>query len=112
MQDKDNFLEHFGVKGMKWGIRKDVKRGATQTAKKLTNKELQKRVNRLSMEKKYAELEQGRSEASKSEGQKIVEGIVANFGGHFTRTLTKRAAKGSANIVANVLGGEVKKRTG
>jgi hypothetical protein len=103
----DNFLEHYGVKGMKWGIRKQrqsVKKQATQTAKKLTNKELQKRVNRLNMEKQYAKLEADRSRASmstKEKGKEEVGKIVKNFGGHYTRQLTKKAGKGAANVTAD-----------
>lgn len=89
----DDYLMHYGVKGMKWGVRKDqvekaFKPGgkgsgspaerATQasgniveTTKRLvsrkkrkrkpdyshmSNKELQKRINRLEMERKYTSL--------------------------------------------------------
>lgn len=47
----DNFLEHYGMKGMKWGIRKARKasktKSAKETAKTLTNKELKKELTDL-----------------------------------------------------------------
>lgn len=66
-------LEHHGVKGMKWGVRKSKipKQGPSGDAKDahgafvkakvsgvqaLSNKELQNLNNRLQMEKKYSEL--------------------------------------------------------
>lgn len=75
METVDDVLEHFGVKGMKWGIRKDKKsRGSgpvspdkvrAQAAeavikkhgtKALDNKDLQHLVNRMNLEKQYSGL--------------------------------------------------------
>lgn len=33
MSDVDNFLAHYGVKGMKWGVRRQARRDANETAK-------------------------------------------------------------------------------
>ena len=105
----ENFLEHYGVKGMKWGIRKDRPSGKTkkshrQIAKKLTNEELKKRVNRLNMEKQYAKLQEERERETMTtmqKGKKEVGVIVKSFGGHYTRQLTKKAGKEAANITAD-----------
>lgn len=42
-------LMHYGVKGMKWGVRKSE-------IAQLSDEELQRRVNRLNLEKRYKEL--------------------------------------------------------
>lgn len=34
MEDENNYLEHYGVKGMKWGVRKDLKKARTPKARK------------------------------------------------------------------------------
>ena len=89
----DDYLMHYGVKGMKWGVRKDRyekafkpgRKGSGSPAERTTqaggniveatkrlvsrkrrkakpdyshmsNKDLQKRINRLEMERKYASL--------------------------------------------------------
>lgn len=76
MSYEDTYLKHYGVLGMKWGKRKAV--GSTSTspkkykkvgtdpdgspiykevkARRMSNKELQSRVKRLELEKKYRDL--------------------------------------------------------
>ena len=72
-------LFHYGVKGMKWGVRKDrgervsrrrarrqpaeeakatlkKRKRATSDAERLPNQELQKRIQRMELEKKYTSL--------------------------------------------------------
>ena len=72
-------LKHHGIKGMKWGVRKDRDGGsnrrrskrqpaeeakatlkkrkrATSDAERLSNQELQKRIKRMELEKKYTSL--------------------------------------------------------
>jgi len=104
----DNFLEHFGVKGMKWGIRKDGKgsgkKSAQQTAKTLTNKELKKRVDRMNMEKQYTTLVKKSEAASVSKGQKIVNGVVSDYGSRVVRGLTKKGAEKTVEYTVKKVG--------
>ena len=74
-----NELMHHGIKGMKWGVRKDrgersgrrrarrqpaeeakatlkKRKRATSDAERLSNQELQKRIKRMELEKKYTSL--------------------------------------------------------
>lgn len=71
-----NELYHHGVKGMQWGVRKDVASSASKIAitgakalgepefstpvykkyDKLTDEELRSRINRLNMEQQYSNL--------------------------------------------------------
>ena len=68
MDTVEDFLLHFGVKGMKWGrrkgeasgdsaasttVRKSVKKGGVQTA---SNKDLQTAINRMRLEQDFKRL--------------------------------------------------------
>lgn len=68
----NNVLEHFGVKGMKWGVRRDAKsrpssgdakksdavkkKRREKGAKSLTNKELKAAIERMRLEQQYKEM--------------------------------------------------------
>ena len=77
------YLQHHGVKGMKWGVRKD-KRGSGRTAtrkrkespddkvKKMSDAELRQRLNRIQMERQYKQL----TTKETSAGRKFVTGIL------------------------------------
>lgn len=83
-----DFLEHYGVKGMKWGVRKDrptsadvagvkeakskVRRGDTSA---LSNKELQSVVTRMNLDQQYSRLTAKPSVLKK--GSKIVASVLA-----------------------------------
>src|SRR5690606_15955235 len=80
-----NFLAHYGVKGMKWGVRKDRRRSAyskdyartrriQNRAKKsgvtsLSNKDLKDLNTRIELEKKYRELKNQTSTIKRGESQ-------------------------------------------
>lgn len=112
----DDFLEHFGIKGMKWGIRRDNPSGSKKTpaatAKKLTNTELTKRVNRLNMENRYSELTKQTERNSKSTGKRIVTDFVDSFGNTYPRELGKKGGKKAAGITVNFVGNLVSNRVG
>lgn len=79
--EKGNFLEHFGVKGMKWGIRKDRRprtaKAAAKKARSLSDDELRSAVNRLNLEKQYVQLTTGKSGPSRiARGRSLVNQIV------------------------------------
>lgn len=91
MQTVDDFLEHFGVKGQKWGIRnkkrsnklgpsKDSKRASSTlkkvksgSVKSLTNQELRDFNNRVELEKKYKTINPGKVE----KGHAAVKTVLA-----------------------------------
>ena len=105
MRTKD-FLEHYGTKGMKWGVRKKpgsgvkktaakksaqstkIKKGAEgskkykkSSAKSLSNQELKDRVSRLNMERQYKTLLTPKTQkGSISRGMGFVGGILKSSG--------------------------------
>ena len=86
----DNILAHYGILGMKWGVRRtsaqldadsdDAVRAKTSraTAKAnrstdpLSNQDLQHLVNRMNLDQQYARL----SAPTKSRGRKFVESLI------------------------------------
>lgn len=81
----DKSLYHFGVKGMRWGVRRshsqlgqegkirsDSKKN--HEIKSMSDQELRNRLNRLQMEKQYIQLTQ----KEKSAGRKFIENVLKN----------------------------------
>lgn len=85
----ENFIEHFGVKGMKWGIRRkrNSKTGRVGGAKSkkgkrkvsdIPDEELAKKVKRMNMEKQYRSLKASEKDRNVvRKGAKAVGGIMA-----------------------------------
>lgn len=86
---EENFLEHYGVKGMKWGVRrtkaqlaksskrsddsakvKKLKKGGKNS---LSDQELKRVVNRLNMEQQYSRLNKSRAQ----QGHDVVKALLA-----------------------------------
>lgn len=55
----DNYLEHYGKKGMRWGTRKSKNKVSgvrNYQTSKLSNQELKKVITRMELEQRYSEL--------------------------------------------------------
>ena len=104
----DNFLEHYGVKGMRWGVRQKrpgVKlSGDAQKARKyrgkpassLTNKQLRELNERIKLEQNYKKLNPGK----KTRGEEAVKGVLATAGLGITVYNMAKSPAGKAAIEA------------
>lgn len=97
----DDYLLHYGVKGMKWGVRKarpsskGGKKQSSSTSKKpslrmpkmkraqrakavskMSDDELSRRIKRIRLENEYLDLTSTRGERIKSIGRKVVSGVA------------------------------------
>lgn len=117
MSELDDVLSHYGVKGMKWGVRNSegapskpapsedavlakqykttAKKGGSQA---LSNKELQDLVTRMNLEKQYATLNPTKSKVAK----KFVADTLLQVG---KQQLTKVAQDQAARQIAKMLAG-------
>lgn len=77
----NNELQHHGVKGMKWGVRKTPKHEdyvrvhKRKSIKKMSDAELRSRNNRLQMEQQYKQLTK-----RTNYGKKAVQGFIKGAG--------------------------------
>lgn len=79
---KEFELQHHGVKGMKWGVRKkrtyhdDYRKAhSKKSIRDMSDKELRERNNRLQMEQQYAQLTK-----RKNRGAKVIKAVIAGAG--------------------------------
>jgi hypothetical protein len=93
-----DFIDHFGTKGMRWGVRKDRSGGGTpsrqtdrttfgKSPKQLTNAELERRIKRMDTEKRYNEL----NKRDISAGEKLATEIITNVGRSVVTTVATGA---------------------
>jgi hypothetical protein len=87
-------IVHVGVKGMRWGVRKDQ----SSSVKSLSNQELKARIERMNLEKSYTRLTQEQSTVSK--GISLVTSIVGNAA---KQTLTNALSKQMGGVIDGVL---------
>ena len=112
----NNNLQHHGIKGQKWGIRRFQNKDGSLTlagrkrqkqnndgpihedyskshnaksVKSMSDKELRDRINRLNMERQYAQL----TATEKSMGRKIVSEVLLNVGKELAKDYLKKYAK-------------------
>lgn len=108
-------LYHFGVKGMKWGVRKDRKRSAstkrsrsdssdyresrnllTKSPNQLSNAQLRKLNERLNLEQQYSNL----TTTQKQNGQSFVNRVQ----GQLKNTAVNAVSKGLMDLGKTALG--------
>lgn len=84
-----NELAHFGVKGMRWGVRKKIDRNTRKSISEMSNQELQDHITRTNLERQYAGLKPQRTPSR----------LVSKYRDKFEEKLTNAAAQMTLNAV-------------
>lgn len=103
-----NELQHWGVKGMKWGVRKkrpeaheDYKRAhSKKSVRDMSDKELREANNRLQMEQQYANLTSKKTSA----GKKFVTGVLVAAATSVATTYATKYMKKGAEFLESPAG--------
>lgn len=104
-----DILEHYGVKGMRWGVRKRSANGKARTTfakapSKLSDAELTKRIKRMETEKRYNQL--NRQDVSR--GKEAATEVLTNSGKKIATTiLTSGGLFVVQTALASKFGGDV-----
>ena len=88
MMDRQEFLMHQGVKGMKWGRRRQASKAQklndyAKEAKELSTDDLKNRMERLRLEGEYVKLNAGQV----TDGKKIVTNFLGKAANNIAMTL-------------------------
>ncbi|MET0786504.1 MAG: hypothetical protein ABWY25_07360 [Paenisporosarcina sp.] len=111
-QTVKEFIEHHGVKGMRWGVRKKRNDSAFRdrnrttygkSPKKLSSAELEKRIRRMEAEKRYNDL----NKRDVSKGEQIAAEILTNSGKKVATTVLTGAGILAIKAVAKKKGLDV-----
>ena len=118
MKIDEDFIEHYGTRGMKWGIRKKSSPGKGKKGKKvsdMSDEELKKKVGRLSMEKQYKTLTKNKRDQSiVRKGAKVTGEILGKSAkksltsfstSQMTAALNKAASKRTQRTMSVARGG-------
>lgn len=104
----ENYLKHYGILGMKWGVRKaSTKQKNTKhtikrknEVKSLSNEEIKKRIDRLLLEKQYTQLKNEMSNSRNNKNKDFAKSIIEASGKNIATQLTTYAMGTAVNKVA------------
>jgi len=106
----DKFISHYGIKGMKWGIRKDYRTSGqklTAKAKSMSEEQLRSSIKRMQLERQYADLvakENTANRTRRSRGREKVGKIMGDAGSEVAKSIVTNAEKGGIKLGAAVIG--------
>lgn len=112
----DNSFGHWGVKGMRWGVRKDRSASsapARPKASELSDADLQKAVSRMNLEIQYSSLSSrldAKEPTAVDRGRKYVTDLVSSEVNRAVRLGVRATAGHVMNQILATQGIEVKKK--
>lgn len=91
--DNEEYLEHFGVLGMKWGRRKSEYPGISSSTQKMAKKDAQRHVDARMFYGETAGTKRKLLKAEIEKKKKIIPGYEKVFNDHLTKVDAAKSAK-------------------
>lgn len=94
---KTDFLIHYGILGMKWGVQRTPKqlRQVSEPSNRkvisdLSDEELQQRIDRINLERRYKDLVKPEIQKKSMRGKEFCEGLLKDIGNSVVKNLSKQ----------------------
>lgn len=94
---KTNSLAHYGILGMKWGIRRtpeQLERASPKTSgrklSELSDDEIQARIDRINLERRYKDLTKPEARKKSARGKEFCEDLLKDIGNNVAKNLGKQ----------------------
>lgn len=109
-QDVGEFLDHHGVKGQKWGVRKPrgdrsafVARATGRDLSKLSDQELRDAVGRMQLERQFRDLSKSSNKSFGASGKRFAADILKDVGKQHARKLITEGIAAAGTIATGAL---------